>query len=276
MISAMALTGMWFGDPNVDIYRYFLALLVAIAYTGIAMIHNDIIDLEIDKINAPHRSLPSGRVTVKQATIFAIGLFIFGTGAGIAQLKAASITIMFATLVLSMLYNVKIKKTGFLGNIVVGFTATSAFLYGDAVSAGWDNFWPPGAWTASIYLFLISALLNTSREVCKGIMDTEGDEEYGVMTIAVRYGKPFASKLVIFILFLALVVAWISVFVSEVFGWVFVLAIIAFIPLILMVGIPLLKDPDYQTAKNFKQWIHPIMLLSLALVLIDVIIKEFN
>ncbi|MHA2090086.1 MAG: geranylgeranylglycerol-phosphate geranylgeranyltransferase [Candidatus Kariarchaeaceae archaeon] len=275
MISAMALTGMWFGDPDVDIYRYFLALLVAIAYTGIAMIHNDIVDLEIDKINAPHRSLPSGRVTVKQATIFAIALFIFGTGAGLAQLKAASITIMFATLVLSMLYNVRIKKTGFLGNIVVGFTATSAFLYGDAVSAGWDNFWPLGDWTASIYLFLISALLNTSREVCKGIMDTEGDEEYGVKTIAVRYGKPFASKIVILILFLALVVAWVSVFVSEVFGWVFIIAIIGFVPLILIVGIPLLKDPDYQTAKNFKQWIHPIMLLALALVLIDVIIQEF-
>ncbi len=269
MISAMALAGMYFGDPDVDYYRYFLALFVVIAYTGIAMIHNDIIDLEIDKINAPHRVLPSGKVSVKQATVFAIFLFIIGTTAGILQLNSASIIIMFYTLILSLLYNVKIKKTGLPGNITVGVTATSAFLYGDAVSAGWANFWPPGDWTESIYLFLISALLNTGREVCKGIMDTEGDKEYGVQTIAVKYGKPVAAKLVLFIVFLALFIAVVSVFVADVFGFVFIFAISAFVVLILIVGIPLVKEPNYENAKSFKIRIHPIMLFALVMVMIE-------
>ncbi|MHA2250056.1 MAG: UbiA family prenyltransferase [Candidatus Kariarchaeaceae archaeon] len=272
MISAMALTGMWFGDHNVDLYKYFLALFVAITYTGIAMIHNDIIDLEIDKINAPHRVLPSGKATIKQASIFAVFLFFIGTIAGVSLLNIPSLIIMLYTLILSLIYNSKLKKTGFIGNVTVGFTATSAFLYGDAVSAGWDHFWPAGDWTASIYLFLISALLNTSREVCKGIMDTEGDQEYGVQTIAVRYGKPFAAKLVLVIVFLALIVAWVSVFVSQVFGSIFIIAIIAFLLLILMVGIPLVKDPNYETAKSFKTKLHPIMLMALILVVIDITI----
>lgn len=276
MITAMTIAGMWFGNPTFHFpetfINYLIGIVVAIAYTGIAMIHNDIIDIEIDRINAPHRALPSGRVSTRAATIYMIVLFVLGTSAGI-WLRVESVLIMFLTLVLSLLYNWRLKKTGFIGNLIVGYTATSAFIYGDAVSAGFAHFWPPSNWNASVYLFLISALLNTSREVTKGIMDMEGDQKYGVNTIAVKYGPKFASRFVLLLNFLALLLAIIPV-ARGVFGPVFILAATSFLGLMLLNGVPLLKNPTYKTAKRFKDYLHPIMLLALLLVIVDIFFAD--
>jgi geranylgeranylglycerol-phosphate geranylgeranyltransferase len=269
MISSMTLAGIWFGNSDEILVNYLLALFVAVTYASIAMIHNDIIDLEIDKINAPHRAIAAGRVTKRQATVYSITLFIVGTTAGLSLLNVPCILIMFTTLVLSLVYNARLKKTGLAGNIIVGFTATSAFIYGDAVSSEWAHLWPTNAWNASVYLFLISAILNTSREVCKGIMDTEGDSKHGVKTIAVVYGKSFAARLVIVMIFVALTLGIVSVFITNVFGYIFVVMILSFVVLILIVGIPLVKNPTYENAKQFKLWIHPIMLFALIMVIID-------
>ncbi|MHA1911939.1 MAG: geranylgeranylglycerol-phosphate geranylgeranyltransferase [Candidatus Kariarchaeaceae archaeon] len=269
MISAMTVAGVWFGNSDEGLLSYLLALFVAVTYSSIAMIHNDIIDLEIDQINAPHRAIAAGRVTKRQATVYSVALFIVGTTAGLSLLNVPCILIMFTSLVLSLAYNARLKKTGIAGNIIVGFTATSSFIYGDAVSAEWAHLWPADAWNASVYLFLISAILNTSREVCKGIMDTEGDNKYGVKTIAVVYGKSVAARLVIVLVFGALSLGLVSVFVTSVFGYIFIIMILSFVILILIVGIPLVKNPTYENAKQFKLWIHPIMLFALIMVIID-------
>lgn len=270
MVTAIAISGIWFADPSSPWWMYLLTAVVAVTYIGIAMIHNDIIDLEIDKINAPQRPIPSKKISIKQATVYAIILFTVGTSAGI-WLRYQAIIIMVITLIVSLLYNAKLKKTGFIGNLAVGFTATSAFLYGDAVAMGFTNFWPVANWNASIYLFLISAVLNTSREVTKGIMDVEGDQEHGVNTIAVRYGKKSAANLVTFLLLFALLLAIYPV-VIQTFGYIFIIAIVGFLLLMLRAGIPLLKAPNYDNAKKFKTQLLPNMFLALVLTIIDLLL----
>ena len=73
MISAMTVAGIWFGNPDEGLVSYLLALFVVIAYSSIAMIHNDVIDLEIDRINAPHRAIAAGRVSKKFINAFITG-----------------------------------------------------------------------------------------------------------------------------------------------------------------------------------------------------------
>jgi geranylgeranylglycerol-phosphate geranylgeranyltransferase len=274
MIVAMVLAGIFFGNPQTAPLLYLKAAIVAIAYTGIAMIHNDILDIEIDKINAPDRVLPAGRVTKKEAFIYMFILFVIGTVTGFF-LSWESIPIMLLTLILSLLYNSKLKKFGFVGNVTVGLTATSAFLYGEAVANKWDNFWPILNWNASIYLFLISAFLNTGREVCKGIMDTEGDSKYGVRTIAVLYGKKTASIFVLVLTLIALILTFIPIYLT-IFGPVFYIAVLAFIILFLFIGIPLIKEPEYNNAKRYKDKLHPLMLMTLVLIIIDIIIQNIG
>ncbi|MHA2072232.1 MAG: UbiA family prenyltransferase, partial [Candidatus Thorarchaeota archaeon] len=71
-------------DPILNLFDVLIILAFAyITYFTIAAgsnVVNDIYDIEIDKINRPHRALPSGRITIKQAWISlailsAIGLF---------------------------------------------------------------------------------------------------------------------------------------------------------------------------------------------------------
>lgn len=272
MVTAMAVTGIWIAKPDAAWWVYALAVVVANSYIGIAMVHNDIIDLDIDRINAPYRPLPSGKVSMREAKIYAVVLFIIGTLAGLWLKIIEAIIIMFSSLFLSLLYNAKLKKLGFLGNMAVGVSATSAFLFGDAVVAGWSNFWPISNWDAAVYLFLISAILNTSREVAKGIMDTEGDAKYGVKTIAVLYGKRNAARLVLALVCLAIFVAILPV-VRDVFSIIFIVAAVGFIILMLRQGIPLLKNPDYEHAKKFKNWLLPNMFIALILVIVDLALK---
>ncbi|MDH5404653.1 MAG: UbiA family prenyltransferase [Candidatus Heimdallarchaeota archaeon] len=274
MVTSMVITGIWYSDPNFIWWKYIFASLVPITYIGIAMVHNDLEDLELDKINAPHRPLPSGRMSLKAAKLYAISLFIIGTTAGL-WFGSGAIIIMFSTLVLSLLYNSKLKKTGFIGNIAVGITATSAFLYGDVVASGWKHFWPPSVWSPSIYLFYISAILNTSREVVKGIMDVTGDKLHDVKTIAVKYGKEKAAKIAILLVALAILIATVPLFTST-FGPIFVFAVLSFILLLLKTGIPLLRNPNYDTAKKFKNMLLPNMFLSLMLVTLDVIVSKYS
>ena len=269
----MVIAGIWFSDPSYAWWKYLLAAIVPITYIGIAMVHNDIVDYDIDVINAPHRPLPSGRVTETQAKIYSWVLFSIGTIAGI-WLGIEPVIIMAVTLVLSLWYNSSLKKTGFIGNVTVGITATSAFLYGDAAASGWSNFWPASHWSPAIYLFLISAILNTSREVTKGIMDVTGDAEYGVKTIAVRYGKQKAAWLVVFLLALAFTVALLPLFTGT-FGYVFIIAVLAFLFLLIKTGLPLVREPNYENARLFKNRLLPNMFLALVLVIIDVVMQNF-
>ena len=103
MVTAMAITGIWFAKADAEWYLYVVAAIVANAYIEIAMVHNDIIDLEIDTINAPERPLPSGRVSMREAKIFLVVLFVIGTTAGLLLWIIEAIIIMVSTLVLSLL-----------------------------------------------------------------------------------------------------------------------------------------------------------------------------
>ena len=70
-------------DNEFPFLGYIYLIIAGFFVTSHAMVLNDIIDLEIDKINAPHRPLPSGAMSVKNAKIYSlvllgIGLIFFG------------------------------------------------------------------------------------------------------------------------------------------------------------------------------------------------------
>ena len=63
------------------VYGYITYFLVAAGGNVV----NDIYDIEVDKINRPHRALPSGRMTVRQAWVYVgflsiLGIFFVGHG----------------------------------------------------------------------------------------------------------------------------------------------------------------------------------------------------
>ncbi|MGY5875606.1 MAG: geranylgeranylglycerol-phosphate geranylgeranyltransferase [Candidatus Thorarchaeota archaeon] len=170
---------------------YFAYFLVAAG----GNIVNDIFDIEIDKVNRPHRALPSGRMTIRQAWIYT------GVLSAIAAIFALMIGIWACIIVVifevvGYAYAAKGKTLGIAGNLMVAFSFAfgeifGALIYSETVfgqSIG-DFFVPLPVW-----LFFITAfMILQARETIKGAEDVEGDEIRDVRTIARVYGYRAAA-----------------------------------------------------------------------------------
>ncbi|MHA2139934.1 MAG: UbiA family prenyltransferase [Candidatus Thorarchaeota archaeon] len=181
-------------DPILNLFDVLIVLAFAyITYFTIAAgsnVVNDIYDIDIDKINRPHRALPSGRMTIKQAWIYVaalslIGLFFsFLTGPWSTVIAAAFIAIGYA-------YAAKVKTWGLAGNFMVAFSFAFGVLYGSFVYAEQTMSYliPVPSWL----FFFTAFMILQARETIKGAEDVEGDRIRDVRTIARVYGYNVAA-----------------------------------------------------------------------------------
>ncbi len=180
-------------DQNFPVLGYVYLIFAGCFVSAHAMVVNDIIDIEIDRINAPTRALPSGVMSVRNAKIYAavllaIGMlfFILIDISGYTELRLNWLWGL-SHVILSDLYNFKLKKSGLLGNIIVAYMSWSMFIYADLFVNGYFTRVP-------LFFGMISFCISLSREVIKGVMDVEGDRKHGILTLAVRYGVKTARN----------------------------------------------------------------------------------
>ncbi len=187
-ISARVATG------SVDGAALFLQFLFGyITYFFVAAggnVVNDIFDIEIDKINRPHRALPSGRMTIRQAWAYVIILGLLGVVfAWLNGPIGALVVVVF--LLVGYAYASKVKELGLAGNFMVAFSFAFGVIYGSIIygeSVG-NIIIPLPAW-----LFFITAfMILQARETIKGAEDVEGDALRDVRTIARIYGYRAAA-----------------------------------------------------------------------------------
>jgi geranylgeranylglycerol-phosphate geranylgeranyltransferase len=155
-----------------------------------ANIVNDIFDIEIDKINRPHRALPSGRMTIRQAWIYT------GVLSAIAILLSFligiwSVFIVIAFAIIGYGYAARVKTLGLAGNFMVAFSFAfgevfGSFIYSEQVGV---LVIPVPTWL----FFLTAFMILQARETIKGAEDVEGDAIRDVRTIARVYGYRAAA-----------------------------------------------------------------------------------
>jgi geranylgeranylglycerol-phosphate geranylgeranyltransferase len=164
-----------------------LGFLVVYSISGSTMIVNDYFDVEVDRVNAPHRPLPKGTIGLREAQILAtFWLFI---GLSIAWLLGLlPLLVASAVWAVGFLYNWQLKETGFLGNVVTSFDATAALLFGGVILQAPLN---PVLWAYSVMTFL--AVLG--REIVGDMMDVKGDAARDVKSVARVYGINAAGVL---------------------------------------------------------------------------------
>ncbi len=152
-----------------------------------ALILNDLFDIESDRINAPERPLPSGRVTPAGVVI----LFCIVSIPGFVLSYLISITVLLLAVVLwivALLYNWKFKKAGIAGNLMVSFSVGMTFIYG-GVSVG-------EPFEVLVWLFaVVAAFLNLGEEIAADVMDMQGDKKMDSKSIPIRYGAEKAVNL---------------------------------------------------------------------------------
>lgn len=181
----------------IDPLPIVLVVIAAMLVSSQAMIFNDIADREEDAVNAPHRPLPSGKISVRTAWIY--GIIV----ASLALAVALALDILYNLYGLSVataiifgglldLYDFKLKKLGFWGNITIGITVLALFVYGS--SHTFLIYRSTFAWIP-IVVGACAASGNVGREIIKGLPDIEGDREAGVRTLAVKFGKQKTAKI---------------------------------------------------------------------------------
>lgn len=203
---------------------YFAPLILTISaalsvffISASILVSNDYFDIETDKINAPHRPIPSGLVSPAQALAFAVLLLLSGLILSLTISIAAFLFSMGLTII-GLLYNRKFKKHGLLGNLMVSFSVGMTFVFGGlSVGMPFNK--------VVLFFAVIAALVDLGEEIAADSMDVKGDKLINSKSIAIRYGKEKALRVSAFI-FVFVIVLSIIPFLLEWFNIVYLIPII--------------------------------------------------
>lgn len=164
---------------------FLYAFLAVFFISAAGMVINDYYDLKIDKINAPKRPLPSGRMSERAALFYTIFLFMAGLFFS-ALLNVYCFSLALFNVLLEIFYSRNFKKYFLIGNVIVSWMAASTFLFGALLTF---NFRIVGI------LALLTFLVTMGREIFKSIKDLKGDRKMKLDTLPVAVGVDSAKKI---------------------------------------------------------------------------------
>lgn len=147
-----------------------LAAAAAALFTAGGNALNDITDRATDAVNHPDRPLPAGRLSVRQAGVFAAAAFALAAALG-ALVNVWCLAIVLANALLMYAYESGLKARGFPGNLAIAYLVGSLFLF-----AGFASYAGDATRLSRVGVLAALAFLTTvGREVAKDIEDMAGD-----------------------------------------------------------------------------------------------------
>ncbi|MHB2147856.1 geranylgeranylglycerol-phosphate geranylgeranyltransferase [Calditrichota bacterium LG25] len=208
---AIAMITIWvaaFITPQFHLnYKLYFAAVIAGLMTAGANIINDLYDIDIDRINKPHRPLPSGRATQKEARVyFALNYALSFALAAFCGLPMFMVTFLIGLLL--VYYSSHLKRTVLWGNLAVSLASAIAFIYG-AMSVG--------DWRAGIIPAAFAFFFHLGREIVKDMQDLEGDVQNQSITFPARFGLKPSIALINFV-FIFLIILTIIPYILKVYG----------------------------------------------------------
>lgn len=228
----------------------FSAMLIA----GAGYVVNDYYDLEIDKINKPHRVLPSGKIKRKTALIYGTILFFVGIILAYFTGRAFCLVLAFINSILLFLYALIFKKRFLSGNLIVSWGAASAFIYGGLVKFNLAN-----SLIIASYAFLYTML----REIVKDIEDKNADVQYGASTLAVKGSKNLVMTVFLIITILMIVITG-YYFVTDLITKAVMVLLLFFVILPLIIFYRILeKNMTEKTCRELSKYMKIDMLILL-------------
>ena len=203
---------------------------------------NDVFDIEIDKINAPHRPIPQGEVTLNQAKIYSLLFFILGVSSTLLIPKIQILSFFLALFggILLYLYAAYLKRQGILGNITIGILVAIPFIFGGFLTES----------LAMIYPASFAFLINVGREIIKDIEDVHGDQIQDVKSVALKYGVKPARNLAFLILFSLVIFDPTPIFLSVYKTPVFIILLITIDIIIIYTAFLLFNKTDEEIIAN--------------------------
>ncbi len=214
---------------------------------------NDFFDVEIDRINKPYRPLPSGKLSTRQALLFAntcgtMGLFLT------LFVNQTCFLIAFFALLLLFGYSAKLKRTVLWGNITVGVMTALAFIFG-AVAVG--------SWQCALVPAVFAFLMHLGREILKDMEDVPGDKQLEAKTLPVVYGLR-SAKIAISMIFIVLIIATLLPYFLNIYGVYYLFIVIIGVDTILFyVLIKIWRQSDPVTLHRLSELLKYDMLIGI-------------
>ena len=143
----------------------WLLLLSTVGLYGGGVVLNDVFDAELDAVERPERAIPSGRVTLRQASTLGIGLLALGIGlAFFYSHETGALAALIAGL--AVFYDRFGKHMSWFGPINMGLCRGFNLLLGvgGAGSGAVQSLW----WLALVPVIYIAAITMISRDEVHG------------------------------------------------------------------------------------------------------------
>ncbi len=157
---------------------FFIPILGWIAGLYLA----DYYDKGLDAIQKPHRPIPSGRITPREALLIGATYAILGLGLSFL-LPVMNIVLVFIAGILVLSYAKLTKAKGLLGNFNRGAMTVITYLFG-VFSINTASAIPLSLWILSLVFFFH----DTNSNIIGAIRDVPGDRTGGYVTTPVKYG----------------------------------------------------------------------------------------
>jgi len=222
---------------------------------------NQVYDLEIDRINKPDRPLPSRRMSIRQAMIFAWILYAVCIVLGFLISRIFLVVVLISA-AFTWGYSappIRFKNNGILANIAMAVPRGFLMIVGGWVAVRPDAWLDPTPWLIGfiVFLFVVGAAST------KDFADAKGDEAGGARTVVVEFGYRraawiIAPFLVIPYLLIPLI-AWLvpPEYLRPETSWLAILAIWGAYTAWLIV-----RDPDSLALEgNHPSWKHMYLLM---------------
>ncbi len=259
------LVGVIFSEnQRITLEQALLAMVTAYGLNGSSMVINDYFDRDTDLISNPSRPIPAGLIAPREALIYST---ILATAGLVAAALISIACLIFAALAYAaaFIYNARLKKSGFLGNMMVSVDVVAPFIYGAIVS--------DGLITPRVLAFAALAFIaNTGREVIKGIVDVEGDAARNVATVARVKGERYAAYLGAGLYLLAVALSpipYVLNYVSTYYLYAVALADVGFI----YSALKIIRNPTRGNARRQKNLTLLWMLLALVSFVVGGLIR---
>ena len=179
------LLGGWLGIHRITEPLLFAALSAALITAGGNAL-NDLCGITEDRINKPHRPLPSGRLPPGTARI-EMGIFLLAGILLALPLPAPALAIALIAIACLILYNTYLKRVPLIGNLTVSALGGLAFLYGGAAVQ---------IISAPYLIAGFAFLFHLGRELLKDLEDSAGDSQLSGGTVPLSWGENIARILI--------------------------------------------------------------------------------
>jgi geranylgeranylglycerol-phosphate geranylgeranyltransferase len=167
-----------------------VAFTTGFTLTACSMIINDLLDIEVDRVNKPWKPLPRGEASPRIAKILAVTLGSLGVLVNLTAQNPLLVATALAYCTIGVLYSYMRKH--WWSHTLVAASTTGPIIYGYIAANH-----PPSKLELAVLFSTVVYAATMGREILKSIQDYRGDTMRGYATIATKFGVNRALKAMI-------------------------------------------------------------------------------